>query len=183
MSALAKEATRIVIACGGTGGHFFPGMAVGQELVSRGNQVMLIASRKDVDRENAKGLDGYRIEFLPAVALRTPVKFQLFFVFLFFQVFWASLGPSGVPSGRRSQKEAKTNFGYHFGDTLGPGTHQHSYFEPFRGPKASQKGANGTTLRADSVDKWESENDVHACTREASDGRLWAQSFLECILE
>jgi len=69
MSALAKEATRIVIACGGTGGHFFPGMAVGQELVSRGNQVMLIASRKDVDRENAKGLDGYRIEFLPAVAL------------------------------------------------------------------------------------------------------------------
>ena len=39
-----------------------------QELVSRGNQVMLIASQKDVDRENAKGLDDYRIEFLPAVA-------------------------------------------------------------------------------------------------------------------
>jgi UDP-N-acetylglucosamine--N-acetylmuramyl-(pentapeptide) pyrophosphoryl-undecaprenol N-acetylglucosamine transferase len=69
MSVLTKKASKVVIACGGTGGHFFPGLAVGQELVSRGNQVMLIASRKDVDRENAKGLDGYRIEFLPAVAL------------------------------------------------------------------------------------------------------------------
>lgn len=69
MSAAAEKTKRIVIACGGTGGHFFPGMAVGRELVSRGNQVMLIASRKDVDRENAKGVEGCRIEFLPAVAL------------------------------------------------------------------------------------------------------------------
>ena len=65
--------------------------------------------------------------------------------------------------------------------------------EQFRVPKGSQKGANGTTLGAHSGDKWKSENDAPACTgaplsgskasREASDGRLWAQSVLECVLE
>ena len=42
---------------------------MGEELSARGNEVMLIASRKDVDRENAKGLSGFRIEFLPVIAL------------------------------------------------------------------------------------------------------------------
>ena len=60
---------KVAIACGGTGGHFFPGVAVAQEVKRRGGQVMLFASRKEVDRESAGALPDARIEFLPAVAL------------------------------------------------------------------------------------------------------------------
>lgn len=60
---------KVAIACGGTGGHFFPGVAVAQEVRRRGGQVMLFASRKEVDRESAVALPDARIEFLPAVAL------------------------------------------------------------------------------------------------------------------
>lgn len=60
---------KVAIACGGTGGHFFPGVAVAQEVKSRGGQVMLFASRKEVDRESAGALPDAPIEFLPAVAL------------------------------------------------------------------------------------------------------------------
>ena len=60
---------KVAIACGGTGGHFFPGVAVAQEVKCRGGEVMLFASRKEVDRESAVALPDARIEFLPAVAL------------------------------------------------------------------------------------------------------------------
>ncbi len=61
---------KVAIACGGTGGHFFPGVAVAQEVRRRGGEVMLLASRKGIDREAAAVLPpGVRIEFLPSVAL------------------------------------------------------------------------------------------------------------------
>ena len=38
-----------VIACGGTGGHLFPGIAVAEVLRDRGHQVMLLVSEKEID--------------------------------------------------------------------------------------------------------------------------------------
>src|SRR5438309_6463708 len=38
-----------VIACGGTGGHLFPGLAVAEVLRARGHKVLLFVSEKDVD--------------------------------------------------------------------------------------------------------------------------------------
>ena len=38
-----------IIACGGTGGHLFPGIAVAEVLRARGHEVMLFVSEKDVD--------------------------------------------------------------------------------------------------------------------------------------
>jgi len=61
---------KIAIACGGTGGHVFPGMAVARQLVECGCSVTLLVSPKDVDQEAVKGVQGLEIVTLPAVALQ-----------------------------------------------------------------------------------------------------------------
>jgi UDP-N-acetylglucosamine--N-acetylmuramyl-(pentapeptide) pyrophosphoryl-undecaprenol N-acetylglucosamine transferase len=66
----------VAIACGGTGGHFFPGTAVGEELLARGCEVRLLISRKEVDQRNASAAAGMTVETLPAVAWgRNPLRF------------------------------------------------------------------------------------------------------------
>lgn len=60
---------RIAIACGGTGGHFFPGVAVAEQLVRRGCEVTLLISPKDVDQQAARNISGLKIVTLPAVGL------------------------------------------------------------------------------------------------------------------
>lgn len=40
----------VMIACGGTGGHLFPGLAVAETLLSRGHAVRLLVSEKAVDQ-------------------------------------------------------------------------------------------------------------------------------------
>src|SRR6185295_6651682 len=59
----------IAIACGGTGGHLFPGLAVGKELVQRGCDVMLLISPKDVDQQAVRAARGMQVVTLPAVGL------------------------------------------------------------------------------------------------------------------
>ncbi len=59
----------VVIACGGTGGHLFPGLAVGQELRQRGCAVTLMVSPKDVDQQAIHSITGMGIVTLPAVGL------------------------------------------------------------------------------------------------------------------
>jgi UDP-N-acetylglucosamine--N-acetylmuramyl-(pentapeptide) pyrophosphoryl-undecaprenol N-acetylglucosamine transferase len=61
---------RIAIACGGTGGHLFPGIAVGRRLVQHGCAVTLLVSPKDVDQQAVKGILELEIVTLPAVALQ-----------------------------------------------------------------------------------------------------------------
>ena len=60
---------RVAIACGGTGGHLFPGMAVGRELVNRGVDVSLLISPKEVDQQAVRGLRDMTVLTLPAIAL------------------------------------------------------------------------------------------------------------------
>lgn len=61
---------RIAIACGGTGGHLFPGMAVARQLVEWGSAVTLLVSPKDVDQRAVNGVRGLEIVTIPAVALQ-----------------------------------------------------------------------------------------------------------------
>ncbi|HEY3897859.1 MAG TPA: undecaprenyldiphospho-muramoylpentapeptide beta-N-acetylglucosaminyltransferase [Chthoniobacter sp.] len=73
-----------VIAAGGTGGHLFPGLAVGEVLIQRGHQVMLIISQKEIDSLATQGRDDFRIERMPGVGLQSKnpvalVKFILKF--------------------------------------------------------------------------------------------------------
>ncbi len=60
---------RACIACGGTGGHLFPGIAVARELIGRGCEVALMISQKEIDQEAVRNLEGVRIVTLPAVGL------------------------------------------------------------------------------------------------------------------
>ncbi len=60
---------RFVIAAGGTGGHLFPGIAVGEVLVSRGHEVMLLISEKQIDSLATQGRSDFRIERLPGIGM------------------------------------------------------------------------------------------------------------------
>ncbi|MGA2242736.1 MAG: undecaprenyldiphospho-muramoylpentapeptide beta-N-acetylglucosaminyltransferase [Verrucomicrobiota bacterium] len=60
----------VAIACGGTGGHLFPGLAVAEQLQKRGCTVALLVSPKDVDQEAVKSARGMEIVTLPAVAMQ-----------------------------------------------------------------------------------------------------------------
>lgn len=60
----------VAIACGGTGGHLFPGLAVAEQLRKRGGTITLLISPKEVDREAVKSASGMEVSTLPAVALQ-----------------------------------------------------------------------------------------------------------------
>lgn len=69
----------VFVACGGTGGHLFPGMAVGQELRQRGCAVTLMVSPKDVDQQAIQSITGMGIVTLPAVGFgASPSRFFAF---------------------------------------------------------------------------------------------------------
>ena len=58
----------VLIACGGTGGHLFPGIAVGEVLKARGHEVTLLISEKKIDSLAASGHAGMRFEKMPFLA-------------------------------------------------------------------------------------------------------------------
>ena len=59
----------VAIACGGTGGHLFPGIAVGEKLLERGCDVALLVSNKEIDQLSSRGATGMEVINTPAVPL------------------------------------------------------------------------------------------------------------------
>jgi UDP-N-acetylglucosamine--N-acetylmuramyl-(pentapeptide) pyrophosphoryl-undecaprenol N-acetylglucosamine transferase len=60
---------QFVIACGGTGGHLFPGLAVAETLHKRGHEVLLLVSEKEIDTVALRGHPEFRTEKLPSVGM------------------------------------------------------------------------------------------------------------------
>lgn len=60
---------RIAIACGGSGGHLFPGLAVARALHERGHEVLLLVSEKNVDGTALRAHPEFRSEKLPSIGL------------------------------------------------------------------------------------------------------------------
>src|SRR5205807_1055765 len=61
-----------VIACGGTGGHLFPGLAVAEVMRARGHDVLLFISEKEIDSVAVSKHPEFRFEKLPSVGLPNP---------------------------------------------------------------------------------------------------------------
>lgn len=69
---------RVAIACGGTGGHLFPGVAVGHALRARGCEVALFVSNKEIDRVAVGGSKDFQVHPLASVGL-TGRNYPAFF--------------------------------------------------------------------------------------------------------
>jgi UDP-N-acetylglucosamine--N-acetylmuramyl-(pentapeptide) pyrophosphoryl-undecaprenol N-acetylglucosamine transferase len=76
MTAPETKSLFVAIACGGTGGHLFPGIAVAEELKKRGCKIALLISPKDVDQQAVKSAQGFEIFTLPAVGLQNRNYFS-----------------------------------------------------------------------------------------------------------
>ena len=70
MSPANPFSTRFAIACGGTGGHLFPGLAVARCLRQRGGEVSLLISPKEVDQKAVQTVPDLDIVTLPSVGLQ-----------------------------------------------------------------------------------------------------------------
>lgn len=69
MTSPAVQPLNVAIACGGTGGHVFPGLAVAGCLRARGAEVTLLISPKEVDQAAVQSAGSMRVLTLPAVGL------------------------------------------------------------------------------------------------------------------
>jgi UDP-N-acetylglucosamine--N-acetylmuramyl-(pentapeptide) pyrophosphoryl-undecaprenol N-acetylglucosamine transferase len=78
----------VLIACGGTGGHLFPGIAVAEELEKRGHNVLLLISEKKVDAQASKKYGELDFVTVPAIA-KPPTLSPKMILFLF--RFWMTL--------------------------------------------------------------------------------------------
>jgi len=71
-SSHSNTLSSVLIACGGTGGHLYPGIAVAEVLKARGHKVLLLISEKKIDALAASGHPDLTFTTLPSLAMPRP---------------------------------------------------------------------------------------------------------------
>lgn len=76
---------KVMIACGGTGGHLFPGLAVAEVLQARRHQVQLLVSERAIDQTALAALTnsfdplaGIAVQVIPAMGYEGPRRLMRF---------------------------------------------------------------------------------------------------------
>jgi UDP-N-acetylglucosamine--N-acetylmuramyl-(pentapeptide) pyrophosphoryl-undecaprenol N-acetylglucosamine transferase len=59
---------KILIACGGTGGHLFPGIAVAESFLAQGHEPLLLISQKKIDSQASAKYPHLHFKVVPAIA-------------------------------------------------------------------------------------------------------------------
>jgi len=72
---------KFAIACGGTGGHLFPGLAVAEVLRGKGHEVLLFVSEKEIDSRALHSAPSIARETLPSIGM-PPLFSPAVFLFL-----------------------------------------------------------------------------------------------------
>lgn len=71
--------SRFLLACGGTGGHLAPGIALAEALEARGHDCRLLISTKQVDSRLCRKYPHLRVEVMPGTGFSlSPVRFARF---------------------------------------------------------------------------------------------------------
>lgn len=78
MKSNSKKSIHVLIACGGTGGHLFPGIAVAEVLKAQGHQVTILISEKKIDAIAASGHKDLIFEKMPFLAMPKPWSPKMF---------------------------------------------------------------------------------------------------------
>lgn len=86
MKPAKSKPVKVLIACGGTGGHLYPGIAVAEVLTSQGHDVTLLISEKKIDSLAASAHKNLRFEHMPFVAMPRPWSPKMFG---FLRALWA----------------------------------------------------------------------------------------------
>ena len=103
---------KFLIACGGTGGHLAPGIAVAEELLARGHRCALLISNKEVDSRLVRKYAHLDFVRLPGTAFgRRPGEMARFFSESF----------KGLLSGRRLLRRENPDLVLAFGGFLSLG--------------------------------------------------------------
>jgi UDP-N-acetylglucosamine--N-acetylmuramyl-(pentapeptide) pyrophosphoryl-undecaprenol N-acetylglucosamine transferase len=82
--------SKLIIACGGTGGHLAPGIAVAESLQSRGHDCLLLISKKQVDSALVEKYSHLAFRKTPGRAFSGGIAARAAFLLSLFSGFWSA---------------------------------------------------------------------------------------------